>query len=413
MSLKDFEIISKIGEGAYSKVYKVKRKSDQEIYALKKVTMRKLKIKEKNNALNEIRILASINHPNIISYKEAFFDDDSESLCIIMEYADGGDLYQRILEYKKKQSYMSENFIWHLLIKLTRALKALHVLNIMHRDLKSANVFLSKDGKVKLGDLNVSKIAKEGMNHTQTGTPYYASPEVWKDDPYDTKSDIWSLGCVLYEAAALKPPFQAEDMQSLYKKVIKGVFPPLPNAFSSDFSEVLGCFIIVDPKKRPSAAQILRLPLVNKRVNIKEDNLDNSNSSLLGTIKLPQNISMITDRLPSSKYHEKSKSEPPQSRTPLPQIVILNRGFTNKDLDEGKNEIAYQRSRIDKARHEQSSQLRNILRENYGALKLPRVKYPHHISSIGEEISNHNIKRREDFLPAYIPERGRSKRYIY
>ena len=178
MSLKDFEILGKVGEGAYSKVYKVKRISDQEIYALKKVTMRKLKTKEKNNALNEIRILASINHPNVISYKQAFFDDESESLCIIMELADGGDLYQRILDYKKKSAYMSENFLWHLLIKLTRALKALHDLNIMHRDLKSANVFLSKDGKVKLGDLNVSKVAKEGMNHTQTGTPYYASPEV-------------------------------------------------------------------------------------------------------------------------------------------------------------------------------------------------------------------------------------------
>jgi NIMA (never in mitosis gene a)-related kinase len=136
MSLRDFEILSEIGEGAYSKVFKVKRKSDQEIYALKKVTLKKLNTKEKNNALNEVRILASIAHPNVISYKEAFFDDNSESLCIIMEYADGGDLYQRILEYKKKQVYMSENFLWHLLIKLTRALKALHDLNIMHRDLK-------------------------------------------------------------------------------------------------------------------------------------------------------------------------------------------------------------------------------------------------------------------------------------
>ena len=104
MSLKDFEILSKIGEGAYSKVYKVKRRSDQDIYALKKVTMRKLKVKEKNNALNEIRILASLNHPNVISYKEAFFDDESESLCIIMEYADGGDLYQRILDFQKKST---------------------------------------------------------------------------------------------------------------------------------------------------------------------------------------------------------------------------------------------------------------------------------------------------------------------
>ena len=178
MSLKDFDFLGKIGEGAYSVVYKVKRKSDNEIYALKKVSMRKLKPKEKSNALNEIRILASISHPNVISYKQAFFDDESDSLCIVMEYADGGDLYQRILDYKNKSSRMSENFLWHVLIKLARALKSLHDLNIMHRDMKSANVFLTKEGKVKLGDMNVSKVAKEGMNHTQTGTPYYASPEV-------------------------------------------------------------------------------------------------------------------------------------------------------------------------------------------------------------------------------------------
>jgi len=88
-------------------------------------------------------------------------------------------------------------------------LKALHDLKIVHRDIKCANIFLTKEGKVKLGDLNVSKVAKKGLLKTQTGTPYYASPEVWKDKPYDFKSDIWSLGCVLYEMITLSPPFTA------------------------------------------------------------------------------------------------------------------------------------------------------------------------------------------------------------
>ena len=97
-------------------------------------------------------------------------------------------------------------------MQMVKGLKALHARKILHRDLKSANVFLYKDGTVKLGDLNVSKVAKKGLLYTQTGTPYYASPEVWKDQPYDARSDIWSLGCVLYEAATLKPPFTANDM---------------------------------------------------------------------------------------------------------------------------------------------------------------------------------------------------------
>jgi NIMA (never in mitosis gene a)-related kinase len=105
----------------------------------------------------------------------------------------------------------------------------------MHRDLKSANVFITKDFGVKLGDMNVSKVAnKGGLNYTQTGTPYYASPEVWRDEPYDIKSDIWSLGCVLYEMIALKPPFTAEDMAGLYKKVNKGQFTRIPKHYSQD-----------------------------------------------------------------------------------------------------------------------------------------------------------------------------------
>jgi NIMA (never in mitosis gene a)-related kinase len=393
MSLRDFEILSEIGEGAYSKVFKVLRLSDQEIYALKKVKIKSLKKKEKINALNEIRILASISHPNIISYKEAFFDDNSDSLCIVMEYADGGDLYQKILDSKKKQSYMSEAFLWHLLIKLTRALKALHELNIMHRDLKSANVFLTRDGKVKLGDLNVSKVAKEAMNHTQTGTPYYASPEVWKDDPYDVKSDIWSLGCVLYEAAALRPPFKAEDMKSLFKKVTKGVFPPLPTCYSQDFSEVLSFFIIVDAKKRPSASQILKLNLVNKRVNVKEES-ESICAGLIGTIKLPSNISSISQYLPGSKY---SKSELNTSRTPLPQIVMINRLQRSDDEECQPHRNA---SRI-----EMPLRASPVLRRNYEALRLPRVKYPHKVNSMHEELLNKLVRRKEEILPLPIQER--------
>ncbi len=139
-----------------------------------------------------------------------------------MEYAEKGDLYQKIMEFKKAASYFDEVDIWRIFLQLTRGLKALHDLKILHRDLKSANVFLFADGSAKLGDLNVSKVARRGLGYTQTGTPYYASPEVWKDQPYDSKSDIWSIGCVLYEMITLRPPFRAENMEGLYNRVIKG-----------------------------------------------------------------------------------------------------------------------------------------------------------------------------------------------
>ena len=148
-----------------------------------------------------------------------------------MEFADNGDLFQKITEHQKNSTCFTENEIWLVFIQVVKGLRALHDLKILHRDMKvkriakvvqSANVFLFKDSTAKLGDLNVSKVVKKGLGYTQTGTPYYASPEVWRDQPYDAKSDIWSLGCVLYEMITLKPPFRAPDMQNLYKKVLKG-----------------------------------------------------------------------------------------------------------------------------------------------------------------------------------------------
>ncbi len=138
----------------------------EEFYAMKKVKMGKLSEREKQNALNEVRILASIHHPNIIGYKEAFFEEATSSLCIVMEYADGGDLLGKISEHKKKGTLFLEKEVWQYFVQITKGLKALHDLKICHRDIKCANVFMTKDGIIKLGDLNVSKVAKKGMLHT-------------------------------------------------------------------------------------------------------------------------------------------------------------------------------------------------------------------------------------------------------
>ena len=179
MSLRDFVNLQKIGEGSYSSVHKVKRLSDNQEYALKKVKLQGLTEKEKDNALNEIRILASIGHPNMIGYKDAFFDENTHSLCIIMELADNGDLQKKIELAKKRNALIAEEEIWTVALHMLRGLKAMHSRNILHRDLKCANVFITKSDDYKIGDLNVSKVAKRGLVYTQTGTPYYASPEVW------------------------------------------------------------------------------------------------------------------------------------------------------------------------------------------------------------------------------------------
>ena len=163
---------------------------------------------------------------------------------------------------------MDENTIWITLIQMVKALKLLHQMKILHRDLKSANVFLYRDGNAKLGDLNVSKVAKKGLLYTQTGTPYYASPEVWKDQPYDSKSDIWSLGCVLYEMTTLKPPFRANDMNGLYKRVLKGIYPKIPQTFSSDLGTMIKTLLQVQSAQRPTCDEILNMDIVKRRLHL-------------------------------------------------------------------------------------------------------------------------------------------------
>ena len=310
-----FEILEKLGDGAYSVVYKVRRKEDSKIYALKKVNLANLSQKEKENSLNEVRILASVKSTFVIAYKEAFIDESDQSLCIVMEYADKGDLYQKITQFKKMGCLIDEVDIWRIFIQMVKGLKALHDLKILHRDLKSANIFLFSDGSAKIGDLNVSKVAYKGLGYTQTGTPYYASPEVWRDEPYDMKSDIWSLGCVTYEMLALHPPFRAENMEKLYNKVIQCQYGKISERYSDDIKEIIKLLLKVKTKDRPTCAQILKHPLVKKRLEFFQaqagnDNIDIDDMEegvLLRTIRIPSNLLCLSDKLPEANYENPFK----------------------------------------------------------------------------------------------------------
>ena len=312
-----FEILKKLGDGSYSVVYKVRRKADNNIYALKKVNLQKLKDKEKQNALNEVRILASIKSPFVISYKEAFIEESDKSLCIVMEYADRGDLYQKIMQFKKSGCLIEETDVWRIFIQMTRGLKALHDLKILHRDLKSANIFLFSDGSAKIGDCNVSKVVYKGLGYTQTGTPYYASPEVWNDEPYDNKSDIWSLGCVTYEMLTLHPPFRAESMDGLYQKVTKGQYGKINSRYSNDISEIIKLILKVNPIDRPDCNLILKNPLVVKRIDFfkaqegfnEEDFDEMDEGKLLKTLRVTKNMLFLSEQLPEANYDTPNKNK--------------------------------------------------------------------------------------------------------
>ena len=323
--MDEFEVVRQLGKGAFSIVLLVKRKEDGNIYAIKRVQIANMNQKEKLNSLNEVRLLASISHQNIIGYKDSFFEDESQTLNIVLEYADDGDLRAKIQSHQKSQRYFKETEIWSIFIQLLQGLRVLHSNHIMHRDLKTANIFLTKNGICKLGDLNVSKIVKMGLLYTQTGTPYYASPEVWEDKPYDYKSDIWSIGCILYELCALSLPFKGNNLSIVYSKILKGQYEPIPSIYSKEISVIIALLLQVNPKNRPNCEELMRHPIIKKKIRMifgeisDEDSKENSihyskslkckemNAELLNTIRISSDND-IKKVLPKYKKYNSNNS---------------------------------------------------------------------------------------------------------
>ncbi|XP_051472419.1 serine/threonine-protein kinase Nek1 isoform X8 [Apus apus] len=256
--------VRKIGEGSFGKAILVKAKEDDQQYVIKEINISKMSNKEREESRREVAVLANMKHPNIVLYRESF--EENGCLYIVMDYCEGGDLFKKI--NAQKGILFSEDQILDWFVQICLALKHIHDRKILHRDIKSQNIFLTKDGTIQLGDFGIARVLNSTAELARTciGTPYYLSPEICQNKPYNNKSDIWALGCVLYEMCTLKHAFEAGNMKNLVLKIISGPFPPVSMHYSYDLRNLLSQLFKRNPRNRPSVNSILEKNFIAKRV---------------------------------------------------------------------------------------------------------------------------------------------------
>ena len=262
-----YKVKKLLGEGSFGKAFLCSRDSDEDLCVIKQIKVEDMTKQEKDDVINESTILSKLDHPNIIKFFE-FFESKTpqQTFNIVTEYADGGDLSEKIKEQNKTP--FKESDILDYFTQICLALKHIHEKKIIHRDLKSGNVFLMKSGLVKLGDFGIAKTFKNTMDKAKTmvGTPYYLSPEIIQGKPYDNKSDIWSLGVLLYEMMTFKMPFEANTLPMLSMKIMRGNYTPPSSMYTKDLREIVSKCLMVDPSRRPSIREILKMPIIQNRI---------------------------------------------------------------------------------------------------------------------------------------------------
>lgn len=212
----------------------------------------------------EASLLKNLNHPHIVEYIENFIEDGT--FIIIMEYCEEGDLAFHVSRMKKKGENFSEDLILNWFLQLAFALSYIHDKKILHRDLKTSNIFLSSSGFVKIGDFGISKILEGTLENAETivGTPYYMSPEVCENVPYSYKSDVWALGCVVYELCTLSHAFAANNLLGLVYKIVQEKQEPIPSIYSGDLNHLVQKMLIKNFRNRPSIKDIIGMPWIRK-----------------------------------------------------------------------------------------------------------------------------------------------------
>ncbi|XP_034362464.1 serine/threonine-protein kinase Nek8 isoform X2 [Arvicanthis niloticus] len=268
--MEKYERIRVVGRGAFGIVHLCLRKADQKLVIIKQIPVEQMTKEERQAAQNECQVLKLLNHPNVIEYYENFLED--KALMIAMEYAPGGTLAEFI--QKRCNSLLEEETILHFFVQILLALHHVHTHLILHRDLKTQNILLDKHRMVvKIGDFGISKIlSSKSKAYTVVGTPCYISPELCEGKPYNQKSDIWALGCVLYELASLKRAFEAANLPALVLKIMSGTFAPISDRYSPELRQLVLSLLSLEPSQRPPLSHIMAQPLcIRALLNIHTD----------------------------------------------------------------------------------------------------------------------------------------------
>ncbi|EAR96270.2 plant dual-specificity MAP kinase kinase family domain protein (macronuclear) [Tetrahymena thermophila SB210] len=262
--LAQYQELEIIGRGNFGSATLVKEIATQILFIAKKIILAGLKEREQESAKQEAELLKSLKHPNIVAYKDSFMIDGT--LIIIMEYCEEGDIAFHIKRKKNKQEYFSERVILNWFLQIAFALIYIHDKKILHRDIKTSNIFVTSNGTVKIGDFGISRVLEHTQDQAQTvvGTPYYMSPEVCESKPYTQKSDVWALGCVVYELCTLKHAFNSNNLLGLVYKIVKEQVEDIPEIYSNELKNLVKQMFIKDDALRPNLRQVLASPFLTK-----------------------------------------------------------------------------------------------------------------------------------------------------
>eukprot|EP00940_MAST-03C_sp_MAST-3C-sp2_P001784 g1784.t1 len=283
MSMRTYQKIRSLGKGSFGQAWLVVSKRDRKRYVAK--VMQEFSTKEEKMAcFHEANVLKSLNHENIVKYVDSFAEGDK--FHIVMEFVDGGDMSELIKRQKKMRRRLSEERVLHVFWQICRAVENCHDNRIMHRDIKSQNIFLTREGNVKVGDFGIARVldSTTALAQTKIGTPYYLSPEICQDKPYNQKSDIWALGCLLYEMLTLEVPFQSKDMMNLVRKILFQNPQKIRGGYSLSVRNLTSSLLAKDPRRRPSIKQILQHPLFR---SFRKSKVEQKESKTVRIVKAP------------------------------------------------------------------------------------------------------------------------------